>query len=100
MKVETRRIDEIRVGERKRELREEKIQELMESIRDLGLLQPIGIDRDNNLVYGYHRLEGRRMMVEKVYKGIPKSYIPLFRDEYIPDYQIIEEPEDFFKEYF
>jgi hypothetical protein len=44
--------------------------------------------------------EGRRMMVEKVYKGIPKNYIPLFRDEYIPDYQIIEDPDDFFKGYF
>jgi DNA modification methylase len=30
---------------------------LVESIRNLGLLQPIGIDKENNLVYGYHRLE-------------------------------------------
>jgi DNA modification methylase len=57
MKVETRKIDEIKVGERKRSLKEEKVQELAESISLLGLLQPIGIDNSNNLIYGYHRLE-------------------------------------------
>jgi DNA modification methylase len=62
MKVETRKIDEIKVGERKRGLNKEKVQELAESISQIGLLQPIGIDKENNLVYGYHRLEACRRL--------------------------------------
>jgi ParB family chromosome partitioning protein len=85
MKVETRKIDEIKVGERKRGLREDKVQELVESIRDLGLLQPIGIDNSNNLVYGYHRLEACKRLG---WEEIPVVVLDGVRDRL--EYELME----------
>jgi N6-adenosine-specific RNA methylase IME4 len=55
-------INEVKVGTRKRKLDEERVRELAESIRELGLLQPIGIRADGTLVFGWHRLEACRLL--------------------------------------
>jgi N6-adenosine-specific RNA methylase IME4 len=56
------KIDEVKVGTRKRKLDEERVRELAESIRELGLLQPIGIRNDGTLVFGWHRLEACKLL--------------------------------------
>ena len=56
------KIDEVKVGTRKRKLDEERVRELAESIRELGLLQPIGIHDDGTLVFGWHRLEACKLL--------------------------------------
>jgi len=56
------KIDEVKVGTRKRKLDEERVRELAESIRELGLLQPIGIRDDGTLVFGWHRLEACKLL--------------------------------------
>lgn len=48
-------IDEIIIKNRKRSLQD--ISELKESIRELGLLNPITINRDMTLIAGHHRLQ-------------------------------------------
>ena len=50
-------IDDIKVSERLRKLDNSKVDELVDSIKLLGLLQPIVVDTDNNLLSGLHRLE-------------------------------------------
>ena len=48
---------DIKVSERLRQLNNSKVAELVESIKNIGLLQPIVVDSDNNLLAGNHRLE-------------------------------------------
>jgi len=43
--------------QRKRTFTEEKARELAESIKEIGLLQPIIVTKDRVLVSGLHRLE-------------------------------------------
>ena len=58
----TQRIESIEVGPRRRPVSQEKVTELARSISELGLLQPIGITEDRQLVYGTHRLEACRLL--------------------------------------
>lgn len=54
-------IEDVIIGNRfRKELGD--IQALADSIREQGLLQPIGIDRDNNLVFGERRLRAFQSM--------------------------------------
>ena len=48
---------DIKVSERLRQQNNSKVAELVESIKNIGLLQPIVVDSDNNLLAGNHRLE-------------------------------------------
>lgn len=50
------RVDEIKVGPRRRQLNLEKVDELAGSIAQVGLLQPIVVTPDGRLVAGHHRL--------------------------------------------
>ena len=50
-------VDDIKVSERLRQLDNSKVAELVDSIKQIGLLQPIVVDSDNNLLSGLHRLE-------------------------------------------
>ena len=47
---------DIKVSERLRQLNNSKVAELVGSIKNIGLLQPIVVDSDNNLLAGNHRL--------------------------------------------
>lgn len=55
-------IESIRVGHRLRSVSKSKVDELAESIAAVGLLQPIVITEDVNLVAGLHRLEACRLL--------------------------------------
>lgn len=50
-------INEIKVNPGRRELSQSGIEELAQSIADIGLLNPISIAEDHTLIAGYHRLE-------------------------------------------
>ena len=56
------KIDDIKVSQRLRELDDTKVYDLMESIQLVGLLHPIVIDSDHNLLAGNHRLEAYRIL--------------------------------------
>ena len=65
MKISEIELDQIKVAPRLREIDQEKVDDLVESIRLVGLLQPIVVDSDNNLLAGNHRLEAFRRLDEK-----------------------------------
>lgn len=50
-------IEEIQIKEGRRELNVEHVEELLGSIRELGLLNPLTVDKDHILIAGLHRLE-------------------------------------------
>lgn len=50
-------INKIRIGNNRRPIKQEKVDELMESIQANGLLNPITLDDNWNLVAGHHRLK-------------------------------------------
>ena len=56
------KIDDIKVSQRLRELDDTKVYDLMESIQLIGLLQPIVVDSECNLLAGMHRLEAIRTL--------------------------------------
>lgn len=55
-------LSEISVSEEQRIIEHSKVLELVESIKIIGLLQPIGIDMNGMLVYGGHRLEAHKLL--------------------------------------
>ncbi|NBJ81409.1 chromosome partitioning protein ParB [bacterium 1XD42-94] len=55
-------IREIRIREGRRRLDDSNVKELAESIQELGLLNPITIDRNHVLIAGFHRLEAVRIL--------------------------------------
>jgi len=67
------RIDEICIGKRYRKNLQD-IDSLIKSIKDIGLLQPIVVDSENNLIAGYRRLEAFKKMGEK---AIPAHVVNL-----------------------
>lgn len=58
-------IEFIIVPENRRKIDMEKVNQLAESIRELGLLNPITITKNNRLVAGLHRLEAFKLCGEK-----------------------------------
>ena len=55
-------IKEIRIKEGRRRLDDSNVKELAGSIQELGLLNPITIDRNHVLIAGFHRLEAVRIL--------------------------------------
>lgn len=55
-------ISKIKVNPGRREVNLEDVRELARSIRDLGLLHPIIIDKQNILIAGLHRLEAVKLL--------------------------------------
>lgn len=55
-------ISEIKVSAGRREAKAADIQELADSISELGLLNPITIDRERTLIAGLHRLEAMKLL--------------------------------------
>lgn len=55
-------IGEIRIKNGRRRLDSGHVQELADSIRELGLLNPVTIDRGNFLIAGFHRLEAAKAL--------------------------------------
>ena len=55
-------IDKIKVSPGRREALPEHIEELAKSIAEVGLLNPITVDRDYTLIAGLHRLEAAKSL--------------------------------------
>ncbi len=55
-------IEQIRIKEGRRSLDSGYVKELVASIREMGLLNPITIDRENVLIAGLHRMEAAKML--------------------------------------
>lgn len=55
-------ISEIKVNPGRREVDQKNIKELADSIRDLGLLHPIIVDKKYTLIAGLHRLEAVKLL--------------------------------------
>lgn len=55
-------INQIRVNPGRRKALPEHIEELAKSIAEIGLLNPITVDHDFNLIAGLHRLEAVRIL--------------------------------------
>ena len=73
MKIIEIPINDIIIKERKRGLSEDKVKEIADSISEIGLINPITIDRENILVAGFHRYNA--------FKMLDKSTIPAIIDE-------------------
>ena len=56
------KIKEIKINDNRREVDNKKIKELSESIKELGLLNPITINTDKTLIAGMHRLEACKLL--------------------------------------
>ena len=56
------KLGDIKVSPRLRQIDQDKVDNLVESIRLVGLLHPIVVDTDNNLLAGNHRLEAHRIL--------------------------------------
>ena len=56
------KIDDIKVSQRLRQIDDTKVYDLMESIQLVGLLHPILVDSECNLLAGNHRLEAMRLI--------------------------------------
>lgn len=68
MEIQTRKLDEIQIGLTRRFVRQEYIIRLAESIKEVGLLQPIVVSESNVLVAGLHRLKA---CMELQWESIP-----------------------------
>lgn len=55
-------ISEIKINPGRREALPERVAELARSISEVGLLNPVTIDRDNTLIAGLHRLEAAKLL--------------------------------------
>ena len=56
------KVSEVKVRTRLRASNEENIQDIAESIRTIGLINPISIDAEHNLIAGYHRLQAHKLL--------------------------------------
>lgn len=55
-------INEIKIGSNRRKSAPENVKALSESISEVGMMNPITVDADNNLVAGLHRLEAAKLL--------------------------------------
>ena len=55
-------ISEIKINPGRREASPERVAELAKSIAEVGLINPITLDRANTLIAGLHRLEAAKLL--------------------------------------
>ena len=73
-KVVNKRIDSIKIRDRLRSPSQSKIQEISESIKVLGLLNPITVDSENFLIAGFHRMHAMKLLGYETIPVIIKSF--------------------------
>jgi len=56
------KINEVKINEGRRVTDQKKIKELADSIKELGLLNPITVNEDGTLIAGMHRLEACKLL--------------------------------------
>ena len=67
------KVSDVKVKTRLRSTNEENIQQIAESIGEIGLINPISIDSDNNLIAGFHRLQAHKLLGLKEIPAIISS---------------------------
>ena len=67
-------LEDIKFRFRLRTPKQEKIEELAESIKNIGLLNPITLDNNNYLVCGYHRFSAYQLLGKSTIPAIHKDY--------------------------
>ena len=70
-------IDDIKIRYRLRTPKQQMIKELSESIRTLGLLNPVTVDNELYLIAGFHRLHALKLLGHKTVPVIIKDYSKL-----------------------
>tara|TARA_Y200000002_G_C22666493_1_gene658202 strand:- start:596 stop:2182 length:1587 start_codon:yes stop_codon:yes gene_type:complete len=70
-------IEQIKIRYRLRSPKQSKIEELAESIRTLGLMNPITVDNELYLIAGFHRLNAYKLLGYKAIPAIVKDYSKL-----------------------
>ena len=56
------KVSDVKIRIRLRASNEENIQDIAESIKEIGLINPISIDAEHNLIAGYHRLQAHKLL--------------------------------------
>ena len=70
-------IEKIKIRYRLRTPKQEKIEELAESIKRLGLLNPLTVDNEFYLIAGFHRMHSMKLLGHKTVPVIVKDYSKL-----------------------
>ena len=78
--VEEIPVDAIKIRFRLRTPKEERIADLAESIKTLGLLNPITVDNQNYLIAGYHRLHAHKHLGLKTVPAIIKDFTRVYSE--------------------
>ena len=73
-------LNDVNIRFRLRTPKEEKIKELAESMKTLGLLNPITIDNKNFLISGYHRLSSAKLLGWPTIPAIVKDFSPVYAE--------------------
>ena len=55
-------INEIKVNSNRRKASKDDIQRIADSIAEVGMMNPITVDADHNLIAGLHRLEAAKLL--------------------------------------
>ena len=80
MKITNTPLDQINIKVRFRQPSEEKVNEIANSISQVGLLSPIGIDTSNNLIYGMHRFLAFQKLGKDTIPSIVQKEDPKIND--------------------
>ena len=64
----------------RRPLNQSKLQDIAESINEIGLLHPILIDTDKKLIAGWHRLEAHKLLGRTEIEAEIKDYEPVQKE--------------------
>ena len=68
-------INDIKVKEGRRVATAENIEKLAESLREIGMMNPVTVDRENALVAGLHRLEAAKLLDSMLHGGAPGKIV-------------------------
>ena len=67
------RIADIKMGSNRRPIKQEAVAQLADSINAIGLINPITLDMDNNLIAGAHRIEAFKLLGREAIPAMFKS---------------------------
>ena len=76
MKITNTPLDQININVRFRKPSEVKVNEIADSISQVGLLSPIGIDASKNLIFGMHRFLAYQKLGKKTIPSIIQKSDP------------------------
>jgi ParB family chromosome partitioning protein len=74
------KLSDIRIGKRKRARDISKVRALAESIKAVGLLNPVTLNSDNELISGLHRLEAYKLLGFETIEATKKDFAAIQRE--------------------